>query len=357
MQNAPNYSVSLLGCDFVNVDGVRVLNGFSDGIDPDCCRFVRIQNCYVECYDDGICLKSSFALGKLRATENVTITNCQISSSSNAIKMGTESNGGFRNVTISNCVFFRRLTGREAKRDKGGLAIETVNGGAVDRIVVTNLVMHDVAFPLFIRLGDQPRGKNYAGPGTLENLSLANIVAIGSEMTSSITGLPGHPVRNVALDNVRIVMAGGVTQPGTLAVPEYPARYPEGNMFGILPAYGLYCRHVEGLTLRNLRVGWQQRDVRPALIVDDAREVELEGLVVEAMAGNAPVVWLNDVVGAFVQGCRLRTDTALFLKASGGKSQRLTLVSNDLGRAAKPWALASEVPASAVREASNLHSP
>jgi polygalacturonase len=106
VQNAPNYSISFLGCDYVDVDGVTVLNGYADGIDPDCSRFVRISNCFVESRDDAICPKTSLALGERRPTEHVTVTNCVLSSSTNNFKLGTESSGDFRNIALSNTVMF-----------------------------------------------------------------------------------------------------------------------------------------------------------------------------------------------------------------------------------------------------------
>ena len=104
--NAPNYCISLLGCDYVNIDGVTILNAYCDGIDPDSCRYVRISNCHIESWDDAIVPKSSYALGERRATEFLTVTNCILSTSCNAFKLGTESGGGFKYITVSNCVMY-----------------------------------------------------------------------------------------------------------------------------------------------------------------------------------------------------------------------------------------------------------
>ena len=110
--NAPNYAISMLGTDYVNIDGVSILNGYCDGIDPDACRHVRISNCHIDSYDDAIVPKASFSLGYRRSTEYITITNCQLSTNCNAFKLGTESGGDFKYITVSNCVIFNRATGR-----------------------------------------------------------------------------------------------------------------------------------------------------------------------------------------------------------------------------------------------------
>src|SRR5215472_1051928 len=108
IENSPNYNISLLGCDYVDISGITILNGYCDGIDPDCCRFVRIANCSVESWDDAIVPKASYALGQRRSTEHVTVTNCVLTSACTCFKLGTESCGDFKNITVSNCAMFGR---------------------------------------------------------------------------------------------------------------------------------------------------------------------------------------------------------------------------------------------------------
>src|SRR5207249_10618639 len=115
IKDSPNYAISFLGCDYVDIDGVTILNSHADGINPDSCRYVRIANSFIGSWDDGICLKASLALGRPRPTEHLTVTNCHIASSSNNIKLGTESSGDFKDIAISNCVIFRRA--ENATRD------------------------------------------------------------------------------------------------------------------------------------------------------------------------------------------------------------------------------------------------
>jgi polygalacturonase len=303
VKNSPNYSICFLGCDYVDVDGVTVLNGFADGIDPDSSRYVRISNCFVDCYDDAICPKASPSLGYARSTENLTVTNCVLSTECNNFKFGTESSGDFKNVTVSNCTMFRRPGGKRIARS--GIAIESVDGARIDGVVVSNIAMQDVHTPVFIRLGNRGRGLNPPVPGYIRNVSVQNVVATGAQGASSVTGIPGHPVRRVYLDAIRATVEGGAPEPGGLEVPEVEAKYPESTMFGTLPAYGLYARHVEGLGVRGMLARWGKPDARPALVFDDVRDLDLDGLTTETATRSQPVVWMNDVIGAALRAVRV----------------------------------------------------
>ncbi|MGZ3822326.1 MAG: glycoside hydrolase family 28 protein, partial [Mucilaginibacter sp.] len=142
------FAILATGVDNLTIDNVK-MDTNRDGMDIDCCRDVRVSNCTVNSpYDDGICLKSTYALGFFRATENVTITNCQVSAydegsvldgtfkkgdkeayRTGRIKFGTESNGGFKNIAVSNCVFdFCQ-----------GLALETEDGGLLQDVTISNI--------------------------------------------------------------------------------------------------------------------------------------------------------------------------------------------------------------------------
>jgi hypothetical protein len=151
-------------------------------------------------------------------------------------------------------------------------------------------------------------------------------------VTSSISGIPGHPVQRVTLAGVQLNMAGGRQEPLALDVPEHEAKYPEATMFGALPAFGLYARHVDGLVLAGLQTRWEAPDVRPNLIFDDVRDLTLDGFQAGTATGPAPVVWMNDVVDAFVRGARTAA-AELFLRVTGGRSAGIVLTGNDLSRA------------------------
>jgi hypothetical protein len=153
-------------------------------------------------------------------------------------------------------------------------------------------------------------------------------------MTSSITGIPGHAVQRVTLAGVQLNMAGGQQEAVALDVPEHEAKYPEATMFGTLPSYGVYARHVDGLLLAGLQTRWEAPDVRPNLIFDDVRDLTLDGFHAGTAAGTAPVVWMHDVVDAFVRGARTAA-TDLFLRVTGARSSGIILSGNDLGRASR----------------------
>jgi len=253
--NAPNYAISMLGCEEVNITGVTILNAFADGIDPDACSNVRITNCRVESVDDAIVPKSSFSLGYRRPSENIVISDCILSTVCNGIKLGTESGGGFRNIAVSNCV----ITGFRNRRPAiSGIAIESVDGGEVQNITVQNIVMRDVWAPVFIRLGNRGRDMAEPVPGAVRDVVISGITAVNASLAASVTGIPGHPVRGITLRDMRWEFYGGNPWQPWETVPEKENAYPEALMFGGLPAYALYCRHVEDLILENVTVQWKQ---------------------------------------------------------------------------------------------------
>ncbi|MGB9604246.1 MAG: glycoside hydrolase family 28 protein [Bryobacteraceae bacterium] len=347
VRNSPNYAISLLGCDHVSIEGVSIINSYADGIDPDCSRFVRIANCYVDSHDDAICPKASQALGSPRPTEHLTVTNCILRTDCNAIKFGTESRGDFRNVTISNCVILPRDRGI---RPISGVSLESVDGSNIEGVSVSNLVMRQVRAPLFIRLGNRGRGMNPPVPGSARGIIISNVIAVDATHTSNVVGIPGHRVRDVVLENLDFTMAGGGVFTG-LNVPEHEAKYPEATMFGELPAWTLYARHVEGLVVRNLRARVMQPTNRPALVFDDVLDAELDGFRPESASAENAVVWFHEVIGALVRGVRLKTTVPLFLRVSGEQSASIVLAGNDLGAAARRFELAAGAPADAVRDA------
>ncbi|MFH1738113.1 MAG: glycosyl hydrolase family 28 protein [bacterium] len=325
--NAPNYCISLLGCDYVDIDGVTILNAYCDGIDPDCCRHVRISNCHIESWDDAIVLKSSFSLGEVRATENVTVTNCILSTSCNAFKMGTESRGGFKYVTVSNCVMYGPP---DRKHSTSGVALETVDGAVVDGIVVTNISMLDVDTPIFIRLGNRGRDMETPVPGTLRNVTISNIEATGAVVACSIAGIPGHPVEGVTLSNIRVqYKGGGAAELIDAVVPEQEAKYPEAKMFGNLPASGLYCRHANNITLRDFQTRCVEPDPRPVLICDDVDGLFVSGLTGEN-TGLFPFIRLQDVRNALWGSSLAPRGTKTFMQIRGEKTSKIRVIGNDL---------------------------
>jgi hypothetical protein len=326
VRNSPNYSISLWGTDYVDIDGVTILNGYADGIDPDSCRYVRIANCYIDSHDDAICPKASPSMGmaKRRPVEHLAVTNCILRTDCSHFKFGTESSGDLRHVTVSNCTMAPREAGR---RPHNAIALESVDGANIDGVAISNIEISGAETPVFIRLGNRGRGLTPPAPGTVQNISIQNVVARDCSIASSVTGLPGHPVRRVRLDGFTLGMEGGERERRGLEVPEAEAAYPEGHMFGPLPAFALYGRHVEGLTLTNLQARWEIDDIRPAMVFDDVKDLVLDSFQAETLAESAPAVWLNNVFGALLRGSRTAAQT--FLYVSGPASGKIRLTGND----------------------------
>jgi polygalacturonase len=263
IKDSPMWVQHYLGCDGVSIHGITVrshVNANNDGIDIDCCRRVRISDCDVDSGDDAIVLKST----TLEPCRDVTVTNCTLSSACNAFKLGTESNGGFEEIVFSNStVYDTRLA---------AIALEIVDGGEMNGVAIRNISMRNVGAPLFLRLGDRGRppadGVARQPVGRLRNVSISGIRARGcGPIGCAIAGLPGHRIEHVSLSDVRLEFVGGGTAEQARRVPEeLPAAYPEFKMFGPLPAYGLYCRHVRGLRLRDVELECAKPDARPPLV-------------------------------------------------------------------------------------------
>ncbi|MDX2150079.1 MAG: glycoside hydrolase family 28 protein [Bryobacteraceae bacterium] len=269
--DSPMWVQHYLACDDLVIRGITVrsrANANNDGIDIDACSRVRIAECDIDSGDDALVLKSTLA----RPCRQIAVTNCVLSSHCNAFKLGTESNGGFEDILFSNsAIHDTRLS---------GIALECVDGGRLERVQVAGISMNGVGAPLFIRLGHRGRpfltGSERQPPGTLRNVIIRDIQATrASAIGCALSGLPGHPIEQVTLENLNLEFEGGgkpAHPPG--AVPELPDKYPEHWMFGALPAYGLFCRHIRGLTLRGVWLTTARPDDRPPLVVDDVEGLD-----------------------------------------------------------------------------------
>jgi polygalacturonase len=277
-------------------------------------------------WDDAICPKSSFALGYARATENVTITNCYVTGKyqlgtlldgtfkrfdpgvkypgTGRIKFGTESNGGFKNIAISNCVF----------EGCQGLALETVDGGLLEDISITNITMREiVSAPIFMRLGSRMRGPAGVPVGSLRRILIDNIVCSDAEpkFGSILSGIPWHPLEDVQISDVYIQHRGGGTG-GAAAIqpPEAENKYPEPNMFGAMPSQGFYLRHVKNVSMSNVEISSLKEDFRPSFVLDD---VEGAGFfrVRTPKVKDVPTFSLNNVSDFSAHFCKYVADTQI----------------------------------------------
>ena len=211
--------------------------------------------------------------------------------------------------------------------------------------------MVGIETPIFVRLGNRGRGQNPPVPGSVENVSFNNIVARGASMTSSVTGIPGYKARRVAFSNITITMEGGNQDPKGLDVPEQIDKYPESRMFGTLPGFGFYGRHVEGLALSNVHLRWDKEDLRPAMVFDDVNDLTIDGFRTDTVAGAAPVVWMNNVADALLRGSRTAAARS-FLRVSGADSRAIAVVGNELTRVERRVEI-TNAPQYAVQETGN----
>ncbi len=295
LRGSASWGFSLNKCNDVVIKDIDFVNRAywnNDGIDVADCHNVRITGCDINSADDGIVLKS---FDTEDGNDNIFISDCRIASSANAIKMGTESFGGFRNVTIKNIKI--RDTFRSA------IALESVDGAVLDNVTVDSIEAVNTGNAFFIRLGHR-RGEK---PGSLSNVTISNlkceipfgrpdsdydlrgpdINTIHNPFPASITGIPGCRVKNVKLSNIEVSYPGrgtkGMAYIGAYRykdVPEEIASYPEFHMFGELPAWGLFVRHVDGLTLDNVKMSVREPDYRPAMVVADD-VLNLSGEIIE----------------------------------------------------------------------------
>ncbi|NOX54332.1 MAG: glycoside hydrolase family 28 protein, partial [Planctomycetes bacterium] len=340
LRNSAMWMQHYLACDRVRIRGITVWNHVTynnDGLDIDGCHDVTISDCVMDTDDDALCLKSTLD----RACENVTISNCVLSSHCNALKMGTESNGGFRNITITNCtVVSPRYTKSTYGRHRGlaGIALEIVDGGTLDQVLISNIAIRGVTVPIFLRLGNRARPfkKDMPKPsvGSFRNVILSSIVATGTgNIGCSITGIPGHPIENVTLRDINLGFEGGGTaEQADREIPEREAAYPESGMFGVLPAYGFYCRHVKGLRFENIRLRTEKPDQRHALVCDDVSDLVIDGLDTAGSSDARPVIRLTDTRDVMIRGCRPVNSVDTFLQLTGGRTARVVLTANDLRR-------------------------
>ena len=344
IHNAPNYNISFAGTDHIEVEGVKLINGFADGVDFDGCRYARATNSYIDVWDDAVCPKASWALGKRRATEHLVVANCVLRTSCNHFKFGTETAGDLRDVSVTNCVMLKRDAGRKAL---GGIALESVDGANIDGVVISNISMEDVTSPIFIRLGARGRGMDKPAAGSIKNITIQNVIARRAMLASTITGIDAGRVQNVTVDGFNITAVGGVAA-RDLNVPEVPAKYPDPDMFGELPAMALYGRHVDGLTLRNFNVHSDEPDGRPAVILDDVGRLQVTGFDSTNIPPHQPLLLFQNVVGALLYGNRASMAADVFLSVLGPKSAGISLRGNDLRLARQALRQSSDVPREAV---------
>lgn len=311
LKNSAAWVLTFRNSDSIRVDSLNIESSVywnNDGVDVVNCKEVHISNCIVNCADDGICLKSEGPIEGF--CEDVLVENCILRTSANGFKMGTGSHGGFRKITVRNLEIYDTY--------RSAVAIECVDGGFLEDIDVRDIRARHTGNAFVIRLGH----RNKEGDaGSLKNVYIGNLYAeipagkpdIGypiegprkkyphNVFPSSVTGIPGYAVENVVLENIEMLYEGGGKREIAFfdwkkldEVPEKESKYPEFSMFGELPVWGLYVRHVKGLEMRNINISKKQYDYRPVCAFDDVVGLKIDGLKV---SGNdvSPIIIYKDI--------------------------------------------------------------
>ncbi len=328
LKNSPSWTVHLLRCQNARVENVTIRNPLhgpnTDGIDINSSIDVVVRNCDIITGDDGVVLKSTEP-GHGHPSRNITVENCRIWSACNCLKIGTETHDRFENIQFRDCHLYGG-SDEPLERPLSGVSIESVDGAHLSGITVSDMTMKNVRAPIFVRLGH--RGGNSERtqqvpprvPGRIEKVVIRNITAEYSLFESSITGIPGHCVRDIALENIRLEYEGGGKEDWAMgAVPDLSMikRYPEAEMFGRLPAYGLYCRHVDGIRLDNLTVSYLKPDPRPMLVCDDVKNLVIQKASASASLSRWPVMWLLNSRDVVARDCTAPPNTNVFMAAEG----------------------------------------
>lgn len=324
IKNSASWVQHYAGCFDLTIDNIKVESDTywnNDGIDINNCKKVRITNSFVNAADDAICLKSKFKGKNGFFNEDIYIADCVLRSSSNALKFGTESQGGFKNVVIKNIKVFDTY--------RSAIAIETVDGAYLENVEVSNIEADNVGNAIFIRLGQRNMKVDPNTPVSyLRNIKISNVTAKVSflradanyevrgpalnkffnPIPASIVGLPDAHIENVTLENINISYPGRgnkgiayVPLEQLFLVPEERAGYPEYTMFGELPSWGLFVRHVDGLVLKNINVSARHSDFRPAFVFDNVKNVQLINPKIKGQGADEQIVF-NNVSHASVKG-------------------------------------------------------
>lgn len=323
----------------------------SDGIDLVDSEKVRISNCFIYCGDDGIVLKSH---SPELACRDITICNCVISTNASGIKTGTESAGAFEDITIQNCVVYD--TRNEA------IALLTADGARLERINISNITARNIkGAAIGIRLGS--RNRLYLDNARLNTPVLKDIIIeniqgtrISTDYGCNITGLVDYPVENVILKNINLEFDGGGTvEDSYREIAENEKSYPSGRVFGRIPAYGFFLRHIRNITLDNIWLRFSSEDNRPAILCDDVESIDINGLKAAGTVKTPEIIRFVNTREAIIHNCSLSNKVPLFLSVSGIESVRINLVNNRLSNTGKNFSIANGLTNNVVNESGTIN--
>lgn len=325
LTNSAAWVQHYINCEDLYIRGIRVRsysNKNNDGLDIEGCSRVTITDCNIDCEDDSIVLKT---LTK-SPCKDVVINNCVIGGLKSAIKTGTESIGGFENITISNCTIYGTR----------GISLLCVDGGYINNITISNISMRDTYAVIVLRLGERmrpysvPKKELPINPGYFRNVTISNIQA--QDVTQNfdfISGIPGHYIENVSLNSIRIsYKTDGKTKYKDKKVPEKIDGYPKAGMFGSLPSYGFYFRHVKKIRLRHVQLRYENLESRPPIILNDIIGAELSGIYCEVNPDIDSFFDIYNCRDISINECRTDGKCKSFLKVSGSQNDSIFLYNN-----------------------------
>lgn len=281
LRNAANWALHFSGCEDIVVDGIRIFNDLKfpncDGIDPDHCRNVRISNCHIEAGDDCIVLKNTQPFASYGPSENITVTNCTLISTSSAIKIGTESVDDFRNLVFNNCVI------RGSNR---GLSIHLRDRGNVENVIFSNMTVetrhfHDgwwgageaIYVTAVPRSAASRSDTADTGVGCIRNVLFSNILCQSENGIFVMGATPGH-VSDLRFENVRLHLRKTSRWPGDRydLRPCEPSLQPQGaEPVGPVSDWG--CK---------------SKCATAAVFIENARDINFHRCVVRQDPDNPP---------------------------------------------------------------------
>ncbi|MFC0513758.1 glycoside hydrolase family 28 protein [Mucilaginibacter angelicae] len=323
-------------CRQVNIQNVKIVSrgvAHNDGMDIDGCQDVTIKDCDVVSGDDALCFKTT---SSKMACKDIVVSGLRLKSGQGAIKIGTESMAAFENIKISQCYIYDTAN--------GGIKLLSVDGANIKDVQINDITMVEVKTPILIRLGARlsvfRKDQDTQQPiGTLENVTIKNVKAKAADSAQLmppsgilITGIPGHPVKNLTLENIEINLAGGGTEENARQiVPEAIDKYPEVKTFGPrVPAYGIWARHVDGLKANNVKFTLGHNDLRPAFICDDGKNIEFNSGIIPETTGAQAVIRLENVTGARISNTTVAGSAGAFVRVEGNTSSDIRILNNKI---------------------------
>jgi polygalacturonase len=318
----------------IQIENVKIVSvgvAHNDGIGIDGCQDVSIKNCDVVSGDDALVFKTT---SSAMACKNIVVSGLRLKSNQAGIKMGTESMAPFENIKISNCYIYDTRN--------GGIKLLTVDGAHLRNVEITDITMENVRTPMLFRLGSRlsvfRKGKDtQQETGTFDHVVIKNVKANAAAEAQLkppsgilITGVPGHTINNLTLENIQINLVGGGTAGDSRhEVPEAIDKYPEVSTFGpLIPAYGLWARHVTGLKLKNVSFTLGNADLRPAFIIEDGKDIEISGGKIVTSTGAETAIRLENVQGAIVSKVFATGTANALVRVEGDQSADIRVLKN-----------------------------